>query len=158
MDDFYIMRTSGLYGKAGCLVKGENFIEKMMRFYHEKRDIKVVDDEILTPTSSRSLSRQIVRLMEEVPPPGIYHATNQGQCSWFEFACEIFQTVGFHTEIEPVHQEAFPSSVKRPRYSVLENHALKRQGIDIMEDWHDALKEFFKTTDCLNIEKPKMTS
>ncbi|MBN1522698.1 MAG: dTDP-4-dehydrorhamnose reductase [Candidatus Aureabacteria bacterium] len=143
-DSYYILRTSGLYGKAGCLVKGENFVDKMLRYAEEKQDIRVVDDEILTPTSSLQLAKQIRRICEERPDPGIYHATNQGQCSWYEFAKEIFHLTGKKVVLTAVHQKDFPSQVLRPLYSVLENRNLNIRDLDVMDDWHDALKEYLE--------------
>jgi dTDP-4-dehydrorhamnose reductase len=140
----YIIRTSGLYGRAGSLVKGENFVDMMLRLHREGRRLRVVDDEVLTPTSSRDLALQIRRIAEAMPPFGIYHATNDGECSWHEFAGEIFRLAGVRPDMEPVHQKDYGALVRRPLYSVLENRNLKKAGIDIMEDWHAALKTYMK--------------
>ena len=139
---YYILRTSGLYGKAGCLLKGGNFVDKMLNFAKEGKKISVVEDEILTPTSSLQLAKQIKKMCEANVPSGIYHATNQGECSWYDFTKEIFNITGLEGDIIPVKQKDLQSSVIRPHYSVLENRNLREQGIDIMDDWKCALKEY----------------
>jgi dTDP-4-dehydrorhamnose reductase len=143
-NSYYIIRTSGLYGTASCLMKGENFADKMIRFYNEGREIKVVDDEYLTPTHTLSLARQIRLMTEKKPASGIYHATNEGSCSWYEYAREIFLLLGLPAKLQAVKRGDFAAAVQRPAYSVLENRKLKQAGINIMEDWRDALKEYLK--------------
>ncbi|MCK5706726.1 MAG: dTDP-4-dehydrorhamnose reductase [Candidatus Aureabacteria bacterium] len=147
--DFYIVRTSGLYGVSGCLVKGENFVDKMLHFAKEKDIIRVVDNEVLTPTYSLNLAMQIKKMTEILPIAGIYHATSGGECSWYEFTKEIFKLSGMQVNIVPAHQSDFESKVKRPLYSVLENAALKKADIDIMKDWRIVLKEYLKEKNLL---------
>ena len=144
-DRFYIVRTSGLYGHRGCLVKGENFVDKVLRLQKEGQALRVVKDEVLTPTSAKELALQIKKIIEACPMPGVYHATNQGQCSWYTFTEEIFRIQGIDSHLIPISQKDFHDKVQRPLYSVLENHKLKQAGIDVMTDWRIALKEYLHT-------------
>lgn len=139
----YIVRSSGLYGRSGSSGKGGNFVELMLRLAREGRLIRVVSDQILTPTSTRSLALQIAVLIK-TNAYGTYHATCQGECSWFEFAVEIFQQSGLKPDLASQSTAQSGARVKRPAYSVLENANLKRLGSDIMPDWKDALHQYLK--------------
>lgn len=95
---FLIIRTSGLYGSAGSSGKGSNFIETMLKLAKEKKPIRVVDDQVLTPTYTRDLAENIRELLK-TREYGIFHITNNGQCSWFEFAKEIFKLADLNPEV-----------------------------------------------------------
>ncbi len=144
-DNYITARVSGIYGKARCMAKGSNFINTMLRLHREGKSLRVVDDEILTPTSTVEISRQIDKMIEK-DATGLFHVTQEGQCSWHEFASAIFKILGIDINIEPVTVDTFPSPIKRPHYSVLENKHLKDLDINIMQDWKSALKEFLTTT------------
>lgn len=136
-DNHCTVRTAGLYGLAPCLGKsGVNFVIRMLQ--QAEQELRVVNDEFTTPTCTAPLAQQI-RLIAERGEPGLYHATCQGGCSWFEFAQAIFEESGQAATLSPVTRDAFPSPVKRPSYSVLENGHLQAQGLDIMPPWRDAL-------------------
>ena len=137
----FIVRVSGLYGKAGSSGKGGNFVELMLRLAREGKPIKVVNDQTLTPTSTRAVARQIAALIG-TDVYGTYHATCQGECTWYEFAAEIFRAVGVVADLSPQTTVQSGARAGRPTYSVLENEALKRQGIDLMPDWREALKGY----------------
>ncbi len=139
----YIVRTSGLYGHTKCMAKGTNFVETMLRLAKEKPELRVVNDEILTPTYVYHLALQIRKLVDS-HVYGMYHATNNGSCSWYEFAKEIFKIAGVTIPVVPVTSKEFASPVKRPTYSVLENAALQKLGIDIMPPWRDSLAHYFQ--------------
>ena len=137
-----IIRTAALYGAAPCRAKaGKNFVGLMLHLARTRGEVKVVTDEFTTPTYTVALARQI-RLVAEKGEPGLYHATCQGACSWHEFAKAIFDMTDTKVALREATQEDFPSSVKRPSYSVLENKHLKDQGLDIMPDWRDALRDY----------------
>jgi dTDP-4-dehydrorhamnose reductase len=104
-------------------------------------EVKVVTDETLTPTYTVALAGQL-RLMAEKARPGLYHATCNGQCSWYEFAQAIFEEKQTGTRLLEATATDFPSSVKRPDYSVLDNRNLRDQGLDIMPHWREALREY----------------
>lgn len=140
-----VVRVSGIYGRVPSRIKGTNFVYTMLKLGKEKGKVKVVDDEVLTPTATLAIARQINILLEALEP-GIYHCTCQGWCSWYEFACALFKLAGMNNVVvEPCSATELSSEVKRPSYSVLENTHLKRLGIDHMPHWHEALAEFIRS-------------
>lgn len=138
--NFYILRTAWLYGPYG-----KNFSKTILKkAITSKEPINVVDDQIGQPTSTRSLAQQIFKVAKSRVPSGIYHATNTGQASWWDFACEIFALAGEDVErVRPLTSEDFPSKVKRPKYSVLDQSAWSKVGMETMPEWRRALKEVF---------------
>lgn len=132
---FFILRTSGLYGE------GHNFVATMLRLAKERKQISVVKDQINTPTSVVDLGRQIDKLLC-TDAYGLYHATCEGQTSWFEFARAIMKQAGLETEIVPIATEEYPVQAPRPKYSVLENSMLKIRGLNVMRPWEEALQEY----------------
>lgn len=138
-----VVRSSGLYGFHACRGKGTNFVETMLK-RAQAGGAKVVNDEVLTPTFSVDLASQIATMIDRDVSPGVYHATNAGACSWFDFASEIFRLAGAPVMPEPISAAEWKSPVRRPHYSVLENRALAGLGIDTMPDWRDALARYMK--------------
>ena len=139
----YVVRSCGLFGVDACRAKGENFVTKMLRLAKTQDEVTVVDDEIVTPTWTFALARQIRRLCaQEDVPHGIVHASSQGSCSWYEFAAEIFRQAGLHPKLKSASVADFPSPIRRPHYSVLENRVLAEAKADVMEDWHSALEQY----------------
>ena len=136
-----VVRSSGLYGLRPCRAKGGNFIDTMFKAARERDEVQVVDDEVLTPTFTADLAAQI-RLLALEGPPGLYHATNQGSCSWYEFARMIFDLAALRTPLRPTSVKEFASPVRRPVYSVLENAALQAIGLDRMRPWREALADY----------------
>jgi dTDP-4-dehydrorhamnose reductase len=136
-----VVRSSGLYGVRPCRAKGGNFVDTMYRLASERPEVRVVTDEILTPTFTVDLAAQI-RSVALGGAPGLYHATNDGSCSWYEFARAVFDLGGLRTPLVPTTTVEFPSSVSRPLYSVLENGRLREAGLDQMRHWRDALADF----------------
>ena len=140
-----ILRTSGLYGVNPCLAKGgQNFVQLMLRLASERDEVKVVTDEILTPTPTADLALQIKELVENSNARGVFHATCHGQCSWNEFARAIFDYTKSDVRLLPATQEDFPSPVRRPDYSVLDNARLRELGLDVMPDWRQALESYLE--------------
>jgi dTDP-4-dehydrorhamnose reductase len=137
-----VVRSSGLYGLRPCRAKGGmNFIDTMFKAARERPEVRVVDDEVLTPTFTADLAAQIRTVALEAPG-GLYHVTNQGACSWYEFAQAIFELAGLTTPLSRCSTADFPSTVRRPQYSVLDNAALRRLGLDRMRGWRDALRDY----------------
>jgi dTDP-4-dehydrorhamnose reductase len=136
-----VVRSSGLYGLRPCRAKGGNFIDTMFKLARERDEVRVVDDEVLTPTFTADLAGQI-RTLALDGPPGLYHATNHGQCSWYQFARVIFELGGLTTKLTPTTVREFSSPVRRPFYSVLDNAALGAAGLDRMRPWRDALTDY----------------
>ena len=141
MKDYFIIRTSGVYGNMPCRAKGHNFVELMLKLAREKSEVRVVDNEILTPTYTVSLAKQIVKLTLS-KHFGLFHATSKGQCSWYEFAERIFQITNTKIKLSKADPSEFPAKTTRPRYSVLQNHNLQTLNMDIMPSWEDALQEY----------------
>jgi dTDP-4-dehydrorhamnose reductase len=139
--DHQVVRSSGLYGLWPCRAKGGNFIDTMFRLARERPGVRVVTDEVLTPTWTSDLAAQM-RVLAFDGPPGLFHATGQGSCSWYEFARVIFDLAGLTTPLEPTTVAAFPSPVRRPTYSVLDNAALRTASLDRMRHWRDALEDY----------------
>ncbi len=141
----YVLRTCGLYGLVPCRAKGDNFITKIRRVAAEKGEVTVVDDEIVTPTWTFSLAQQIKRLCDERPAPfGITHATDEGECSWYEFTREIFKLTSTQAILKRASVGDFPVDLRRPRYSVLENASLKSAGANVMGDWKESLARYLE--------------
>lgn len=140
---FVIIRTAWLYSSFG-----NNFVKTMLRLTSEKENIKVVYDQVGTPTYAGDLADAIFKLVENssfTGNEGIYHYTNEGVCSWFDFAKEIAELAG-HTKcrIDPCRSEEFPSKVKRPAYSVLDKAKFRNTFNITIPYWKDSLKKCLK--------------
>ncbi len=131
---FYLIRLSWLFGKFG-----KNFVETMLTLAQKNEIIKVVNDQRGKPTFAFDLAKKTRNLVEEKFPFGIYHITNEGDCSWYEFACEIFKITGNKVEIIPVESKEFPTAAKRPAWSILVNTKLPPN-----RSWQEALEEYLK--------------
>ncbi len=139
----FIVRSSGLYGIAGPSGKGSNFVELMLNLAREGRPIRVVNDQTLTPTSTRVLARQIVALIQ-TEAYGTYHVTCQGECTWYDFATEIFRQSGLTPELAPQTTAQSGARAIRPTYSVLKNVGLKHIDLDLIPSWQQALKDYLE--------------
>jgi dTDP-4-dehydrorhamnose reductase len=137
----WIVRTSGLYGVRGASGKGGNFVELMLRLAGEGKDIRVVNDQRLSPTSTRELARGVVTLIEQAPY-GLYHLTCAGDCTWYEFALKIFELEALQAKLQPTTSAEFKTAARRPAYSVLANQALQKAGLPALKDWQAALAEY----------------
>jgi dTDP-4-dehydrorhamnose reductase len=137
----FIVRVSGLFGTAGSSGKGGNFIETMLRLARERHELRVVSDQIFSPTYAEDAARKIVQLMT-TEHYGIFHVTNRGACSWYEFAAEIFRLAGLPTAVIPITSAEYPQKARRPRYSVLDNYRLRVLGLDDMRSWQEALAHY----------------
>lgn len=133
----FIVRTAWLYGD------GNNFVRTMLKLAETNDTLCVVHDQVGTPTSTVDLAKTIFKLLSG-DAYGTYHTTCQGQCSWYEFACEIFRQVGKKINVIPVKTEDFPRPAKRPSHSVLDNYMLRMTVGDPMRDWQDALSEYLR--------------
>lgn len=143
-DRHFVVRTSALYGTSGCRAKGgQNFIQLMLRLARERDEVRVVDNEVVTPTSTSELARQLVTLSRS-DCYGLYHATAEGSCSWFEFAQAIFSLTNTTANLKVAEPNEFPAKVPRPMYSVLENKALKSQGLNKFGPWQSGLRAYIE--------------
>jgi len=134
----YIVRTAWLYGD------GNNFVSTMLKLAETNQKLCVVHDQIGTPTSTVDLATVIFKLLSS-HAYGTYHATCQGHCSWYEFACEIFRLVGKEIEVLPVTTLQFPRPAKRPIHSVLDNYMLRMSIGDPMGKWQDSLEKYLQS-------------
>jgi dTDP-4-dehydrorhamnose reductase len=138
----FVIRTSGLHGKCPCRAKGGlNFVELMLKLAQERDEVRVVDSEIVSPTSAEELARQIL-VLSRSDCYGLYHATAEGSCSWYEFAREIFALTGAKVSLTVAAPNEFPAKVPRPSYSVIENRALKAHGVNKFETWQNGLRRY----------------
>jgi len=140
----FVIRSSGLYGKSPCRAKGGlNFIELMLKLARERGEVRVVDGEVVSPTSTEELARQMV-VLSRSECYGLYHATAEGSCSWYEYAREIFTMTNTRVTLKVAAPDEFPAKVPRPKYSVLENRALKIRGFNMFEPWQNALHKYLQ--------------
>jgi dTDP-4-dehydrorhamnose reductase len=138
----FVLRTSALYGKRPCRAKGgQNFVDLMLRLARERGRVRVVDSEFVSPTPTADVGRQIAALAG-CEAYGLYHATAEGSCSWYEFAREIFAAAEIDVKLEVASPTEFPAKVPRPLYSVLENRALKNFGLNRFEPWQAGLRKY----------------
>lgn len=134
---YFIIRTAWLYGD------GNNFVKTMLELASKNPKLTVVDDQVGSPTSTVDLAHAIIDLMQ-TENYGIYHGTCEGQCSWYDFACEIFRLSGIEIPVEAVTSEQFVRPAPRPKFSVLENRGLEQLGLNTFRDWHESLAEYLK--------------
>ncbi len=117
-DRYFILRTSALYGRHPCRAEGgRNFVELMLKLFREREELRVVDDEIVSPTSAAELAKQIL-VLSQTDHYGLYHATAEGSCSWYEFAKKIFEMANVKTRLAVALPNEFPAEIPRPKYSV----------------------------------------
>jgi len=131
----YIVRTAWLYGE------GNNFVRTMLKLAESNDTLRVVQDQIGTPTSTVDLTNAIFRLLVS-DAYGTYHGTCQGQCSWYDFACEIFRQSGKNIKVIPVTTNEFLRPARRPAHSVLDNYMLRMTVGDPMRTWQEALAKY----------------
>jgi dTDP-4-dehydrorhamnose reductase len=139
----FVIRTSGLYGVAGSRAKGGNFVETMIRLAQEGRPIRVVNDQVLTPTYTKDLAGKIKELVQ-TEAYGLYHITNSGECSWYEFAAKIFELLGLKPDFGPITSVEYGARARRPAYSVLAHKALLRLGLADLRPWPEALGAYLE--------------
>ncbi|MBD1378993.1 dTDP-4-dehydrorhamnose reductase [Metabacillus arenae] len=134
-----IIRTSWLYGHDG-----KNFVKTMLKLAEDKKEVRVVDDQIGTPTYVPDLADLTIQLMDR-GSSGIYHISNNGSCTWYEFAKAIFSEAGHNQElVKATSTEEFGSLAPRPHYSILGHNALINAKIKPLRPWEEALKEFIR--------------
>jgi dTDP-4-dehydrorhamnose reductase len=139
-----VVRSAGLYGVAGSAGKGGNFVETMLRLDGEGKPVRVVNDQVLTPTYTRDLAEGIAALLVTGPPGGIYHLTNEGACSWYEFAAHIFALCGRTARLEPTTSAEYRAPARRPPNSVLRNTRAAALGVPLLPPWRQALEAYLR--------------
>ena len=138
--DAVIIRTAWLYSTFG-----NNFVKTMLRLGSERAELGVVFDQIGTPTYARDLARAIHHIIGNGVVPGIYHYSNEGVCSWYDFTKAIFELGGITTcALKPLHTDEYPTPAARPHYSVLDKTKIKQTyGVEVPY-WMDSLRECIK--------------
>jgi dTDP-4-dehydrorhamnose reductase len=137
----FVVRTCGLYGIAGSRGKGGNFVETMIRLAREGKPVRVVDDQRASPTYTKDLGEKIKQLVQ-TEAYGLYHITNRGQCSWYEFAAEIFRLLALKPDFGPTTTKEFGAKARRPAFSVLAPATLERLGLSDLPPWKAALERY----------------
>lgn len=139
--DNLVIRTCGLYGVWGSGGKGGNFVETMLRVAGQGKPLRVVSDQICTPTSTADLAEATVQLLANAAT-GLFHVVNSGSCSWYEFAGEIFRQTGTTADLSAISSDTFGAPARRPKYSVLSTVKLTGAGVATPRSWQDALADY----------------
>ncbi len=135
---YFIVRISWIYG-----MNGRNFIKAILRLAETNSEIKVVSDQIGTPTYTADIAKSMAEIIQ-TEKYGTYHVANEGYCSWYEFACEVFKQLGKEIKVIPVTSEEYGAKAKRPLNSRLDKSKLSENGFERLPSWKDALKRFLK--------------
>jgi dTDP-4-dehydrorhamnose reductase len=136
-----IIRTCGLYGVWGSGGKGGNFVRTMLRLAEQGKPLRVVDDQVCTPSYTVDVAEAVVRLLA-ADRPGLYHLTNSGSCSWHEFARTIFELVGKRVDVTPISSSEYAAPARRPAYSVLDAAGWRELRMPPLRPWREALKAY----------------
>lgn len=137
----WVIRTCGLYGIHGSGGKGSNFVETMLQLAEQGKPVRVVADQVCTPSYTVDVANAITLLMQSAPP-GLYHVTNSGMTSWHDFARTIFELAGIAADLTPINSEEFARPARRPGYSVMGNIAYATLGLPPLRPWRDALAAY----------------
>lgn len=137
LNKYFIVRISWVFG-----INGNNFVKTMLRLGRENGAVRVVEDQIGSPTYTYDLAKLLVD-MAESEAYGQYHAANEGICSWYEFAKEIFRAAGMEeVEVTPVSSEEFPAKAKRPKNSRMSKEKIVKNGFNKLPSWQDAVGRY----------------
>ncbi len=135
----FVIRSTGLFGAAGSSGKGGNFVETMIGLAETQKIVKVVGDQIVSPTYTFNLAWQVIKILQN-GEFGLYHAVSNGSCSWFQFASEIFKMTGKKVHLVKVASADFKTAARRPTYSALGNKKITKLKINVMNTWRENLK------------------
>ena len=138
VEKFFIVRIAWVFG-----VNGKNFIKTMLNLGKTHDKLTVVNDQTGSPTYTYDLARLLADMIQ-TDKYGRYHATNEGICTWYEFACEIFRQAGMDVEVAPVTSDEYPAKAKRPANSRMSKKKLDENGFERLPSWQDALKRYLK--------------
>lgn len=138
LEKFFIVRIAWVFG-----VNGKNFVKTMLNLGQTRDHLTVVNDQFGSPTYTYDLARLLVDMVQ-TDKYGIYHATNEGICTWYEFACEIFRIAGMNVKVDPVTADNYPTKAKRPSNSRMSKDKLTENGFERLPSWQDALERYLK--------------
>ncbi len=143
-----ILRVAGLYAAGGSRGKGGNFVDKVLAQARAGRPLRIVADQVTAPTWARDVAETMLylvpRLAAGAAPHGVYHVTNAGACSWYEFACAALELAGVHAEVTAIATAELAAAAPRPAYSVLASTRLAAAGIPALRHWRDALAAYLR--------------
>lgn len=137
LDKYFIVRISWVFGKHG-----NNFVKTMLRLSKERKEISVVSDQVGSPTYTVDLAQLLVDMVQ-TDKYGIYHATNEGECSWAEFAEEIFKVAGMNVNVKHITSNEYPTKANRPQNSRMDKKCLTNNGFRKLPKWEESLRYFF---------------
>jgi dTDP-4-dehydrorhamnose reductase len=140
-EDHLVIRTCGLYGVWGSGGKGGNFVETMLRIAGQGKPLRVVNDQLCTPTYTADLATTIEELIR-VDAKGLFQVTNSGAMTWHDFAAEIFRQAGVTANLTPITSLEFNAPARRPLYSVLSGEKLKSVGLPLLRPWQEAIAAY----------------
>ena len=141
LEKYFIVRIAWVFG-----VNGKNFIKTMLKLSETHEELNVVDDQVGSPTYTYDLAVLLVDMVES-DKYGRYHATNEGLCTWYEFAKEIFRQAGVEVKVNPVTSDMFPAKAKRPKNSRMSKEKLDANGFHRLPTWQDAVSRYLKELD-----------
>ena len=151
-DDAVVLRTAWLYSEYG-----NNFVKTMLRLGNERDELRVVFDQVGTPTYAGDLAGALLTILEQAETgnfkPGIYHFSNEGVCSWYDFTVKILDLAGLKTHVYPIESSEYPTKATRPHYSVLNKHQIKAVYQLNIPHWETSLKECLKNMNIINTTK-----
>jgi dTDP-4-dehydrorhamnose reductase len=145
---YFLIRTCGLFGEAGRRENGINFVNKMISLGEQGETLRVVNDQYVTPTSAFELAQKIKELLQTTHW-GMYHLTNEGECTWYEFAQAIFKLMESDIPMEAIDSQIYGAKARRPAYSVLDNRNARKIGITPFLHWEAALEVYLKKKGCI---------
>lgn len=138
LDDWFIVRISWVFG-----LNGNNFVKTMLRLAETRDELSVVGDQIGSPTYTRDLAKLLIEMIQ-TDKYGIYHATNEGFCSWAEFAEEIFRIAGKQVKVHSIKTEEYPTRAVRPKNSRLSKQKIIENGFSQLPRWQDAVSDYLE--------------
>lgn len=138
LEKYFIVRIAWVFG-----IHGQNFVKTMLRLAETHDTLRVVNDQFGSPTYTHDLARLLVDMIL-TDKYGVYHATNEGNCSWYEFACAIFKEAGLSVNVIPVTTEEYGARAKRPANSRMNKDKLTQMGFERLPAWQDALRRYLQ--------------
>ena len=140
LEKYFIIRIAWVFGLAG-----NNFVETMLRLGQQRESVRVVADQVGSPTYAKDLAPLLCSMIQ-TERYGVYHATNEGFCSWFEFAAEIMVRASLPCRVEPISTSDYPTAAQRPQNSRLSKRSLDEAGFARLPSWQDALKRYLQSS------------
>lgn len=138
LEKYFIVRIAWVFG-----INGKNFVKTMLNLGKTRDHLTVVNDQYGSPTYTYDLARLLVDMVQ-TDKYGVYHATNEGICTWYEFACEIFRLAGLDVKVDPVTSDQYPAKAKRPSNSRMSKEKLTENGFEKLPTWQDALERYIQ--------------